>query len=289
MKTITYQDKAALYANNDIPNQNKVTDSDMNEIKDVVNSNASANQTIYANDFQCKNLFNKYNPFLINNATINSSTKLIETNSQYKMLYIPCLPNTTYTISKVQSGYLTAGYTDTKPALGVYVNGYVASSDTTKCTITTNSTANYIVLRYYRTTDTLTDVQIRDTVQIEVGSEATTYTPFKSFDKTIYSTLPVPIGIGKMGNDIKRFVVDTHSVTIDGAAHVLTTVNDMTVGFVENAYLLNTEWTKTIPMNMTDFDGNKSRVWVDNKKVYYQITNGAYSDMDYMVVIIDYV
>ena len=38
MNLITYEDKVTLYENNDIPNNNKVTANDMNEIKDVINS-----------------------------------------------------------------------------------------------------------------------------------------------------------------------------------------------------------------------------------------------------------
>ena len=41
IKTITYANKTALNTNADIPNINKVTDNDMNEIKEVVNNNAT--------------------------------------------------------------------------------------------------------------------------------------------------------------------------------------------------------------------------------------------------------
>ena len=43
IQTITYDNKTALNANVDIPNINKVTDNDMNEIKSVVNNNAYFN------------------------------------------------------------------------------------------------------------------------------------------------------------------------------------------------------------------------------------------------------
>ena len=41
IQNITYDNKTALNQNNDIPNINKVTASDMNEIKSVVNNNAT--------------------------------------------------------------------------------------------------------------------------------------------------------------------------------------------------------------------------------------------------------
>ncbi len=41
INTITYADKSAIYTNASIPDANKVNDSDMNEIKTVVNDNAT--------------------------------------------------------------------------------------------------------------------------------------------------------------------------------------------------------------------------------------------------------
>ena len=43
MAQITYQDKVFLNKNEDIANQNKVNDTDLNEIKNVVNENAILN------------------------------------------------------------------------------------------------------------------------------------------------------------------------------------------------------------------------------------------------------
>lgn len=51
MAQITYNDKVALNENPNIPDENKVTDDDMNEIKNVVNGNDSAlGTTIYKSD-----------------------------------------------------------------------------------------------------------------------------------------------------------------------------------------------------------------------------------------------
>ena len=121
-----------------------------------------------------KNLFDKDNANILD-ATIPSASKIIENSNQYKCLYIPCLPNTTYTISKVQSGYLSAGFTDILPTTNVEVKNYTISLDTTKCTITSLSTSQYLIIRYYRTTDTLTESEIRASIQVELGSTATTY------------------------------------------------------------------------------------------------------------------
>lgn len=47
IQTITYSDKQAMGTQPSIPDINKVTDSDMNEIKDVVNNNANEITPIY--------------------------------------------------------------------------------------------------------------------------------------------------------------------------------------------------------------------------------------------------
>lgn len=49
MAKITYEDKVKLQDKPDIPNKNKVTDNDMNEIKDVVNTNADELDTAKEN------------------------------------------------------------------------------------------------------------------------------------------------------------------------------------------------------------------------------------------------
>ena len=49
VQTITYEDKQYLNQNADIPATNKVQDTDMNEIKSVVNNNSSELSTVFSN------------------------------------------------------------------------------------------------------------------------------------------------------------------------------------------------------------------------------------------------
>ena len=49
MQTITYSNKSTLYANESIPDANKVNASDMNEIKSVVNNNANETEQLVGN------------------------------------------------------------------------------------------------------------------------------------------------------------------------------------------------------------------------------------------------
>ena len=123
------------------------------------------------------NLFDKNNPNILN-ATISSSTRLIENSSQYKLLYIDVVPNTLYKVSKIQSNYLSIGFTDTLPEANVEVKNYVISSDTTYAESTSVATSKYLVIRYWRINDTIPEQDILNSIVIKATpSSPTPITP----------------------------------------------------------------------------------------------------------------
>ena len=66
-------------------------------------------------------------------------------------------------------------------------------------TLTTGNNAKYIVINYYHSSnDTLTEQQILDTIQIEVGSQATPYSPYFT-----------PIELNKIGTYEDRIYKDS--------------------------------------------------------------------------------
>lgn len=169
------------------------------------NGYVKENTTFYANDFKCRNLFNKNNVNKLN-AYFNESTPTITSNSSNRTLYIPCKPNTTYTITIPDgTGAYAIGYTSTLPALNTSVSGV---SNTSK-TITTDANAKYLVMRYFQTAQaTITEQQALDGIQLEIGSEATPYTPYKNFEnEEIYSTNEIKIGKWIDGKDLYRKVI----------------------------------------------------------------------------------
>ena len=222
---ITYDDKADLIVDTTIDNIFKVTASDMNEIKNVVNSHADdidvANNNItdlnnnkldadavlneastdtdkpysadYLNDKlvsvgatapengervwfkKSKNLFNK-NTTNILNARMNNT---ITADTNERMIFVECKPNTTYTCSKSMSAPKrnSIGTTTTLPTIGVAIDNAVYSATSPK-TITTNANAKYIVWQVYAMNDTTETLQqMLDSIQIENGP-ATTYEPY---------------------------------------------------------------------------------------------------------------
>ena len=124
-----------------------------------------------------KNLFDKDNPNKINgyfSADGNSISPAPSTRS----IYLACKPNTAYTASKITSARFALGFTSELPAGGVEVNGVAFSnSGATALTSTSPADAKYLVVWFYHQSyDTgITEDEIMNTIQVELGSAATEY------------------------------------------------------------------------------------------------------------------
>lgn len=125
-----------------------------------------------------KNLYNKNDASLILNGNLTYQGKF-STSDSTRTICLPVNPNTTYTVSKIQSArFGIASYSEI-PSSGTTVNNYTYSNTGTALTLTTGATDNYILaFVWYSDADTMTLQQILDTVQIETGSTATTYEPY---------------------------------------------------------------------------------------------------------------
>lgn len=144
-----------------------------------------------------KNIFDKNNAEIIR-GTVQSTYFAYQPNSYNRTLYLPCLPNTTYTIQKrndgdtnrfaVASGYkeIDQSYNDAETP----VTTATLSNDSSDITITTGVNDTYLLILYYRTAETvLTEQQVLDSIQVEVGSTKTTYENYTSQDYSI--NLPI--------------------------------------------------------------------------------------------------
>lgn len=133
-----------------------------------------------------KNLFDKDNANIMN-GFINPTGGIIQENANTKMLYIKCKPNTTYTISKIESTRFVAGTTSEKPSFGMYSTVVKSDYTANKISITSSGSDNYLSVFYYnKTTDTLSEQEILDSIQIEEGTIATEYEPYQE-SKLTYS------------------------------------------------------------------------------------------------------
>lgn len=124
-----------------------------------------------------KNLFDKDNANIIVGYIDNAHTAIIS-NANNRIIWIPCEPNTTYTIQKTRSpNTRDVACCSVLPDIGVQTTllGTVDKSGT----VTTNSTAKYLVIRLWSSAqDTVTLDEMLSSVQIEKGSTATTYAPY---------------------------------------------------------------------------------------------------------------
>lgn len=138
-----------------------------------------------------KNLFDK------NNTTIYAGyfdyqgkiTGKGTDNNADKWFYIPCKPNTTYTITKplqetTSNNRFRIGTTSSIPENGTTLSNFWKMNDgetDVTHTITTSATANYLCI-YYGKGSSLDDhiTEVLDGLQIELGSVATTYEPYGS-------------------------------------------------------------------------------------------------------------
>lgn len=87
------------------------------------------------------------------------------------MFYIPCEPNTTYTVQRIippsGNNKFAIAYSNQIPSLGMTTDGFNRIDGAFSITITTDSTANYLIVWYYVTDFILTEQQILDTIQVE--------------------------------------------------------------------------------------------------------------------------
>ena len=167
VQAITYQNKQFLNENSSIANINKVCDTDMNEIKDVVNNNASITQQ----NQTAINSMQNGNAYLTSEVTTGMTW--IDNKPIYrKVIDCGALPNATtksvaHNVSNIDtvvfangvSYSTTTGFNFPIPyaadTLQAQVKMWVTSTDIYLQTIANRSEYNqtYIIIEYTKTTD----------------------------------------------------------------------------------------------------------------------------------------
>ena len=133
-----------------------------------------------------KNLFDKSNAQIINGYI--SGNNVFSESSFDKTIIVPCLPNTTYTFSKISVSpvgcdRLRIGDYTAIPTIGDTINNVVNIGEPPTqnyITITTSDTAKYIVVTIglFNYTVITTLDYILSTCQLEKGTTATDYVPY---------------------------------------------------------------------------------------------------------------
>ena len=121
------------------------------------------------------NLYDKDNPNILD-TPIDSNGLGGNVKNTYKTVWIPCKPNTTYTVSKkydATKNRFALAYTSDEPNYSQQVEGYVSNAYTNVMTITTNSTAKYLIAYVWIAGGSVTYQEMLDSIKIEKGTQAT--------------------------------------------------------------------------------------------------------------------
>nr|DAF53475.1 MAG TPA: distal tail protein [Siphoviridae sp. ct5wd11] len=119
-----------------------------------------------------KNNVNKLNAF------INGETKVISSWENCKTLYIPCLKNKYYTVTKKGTRFIV-GTTTNVPSITTNCNQISADNTAKSITIKTLDIDKYLVVFYYNSgSDTLTEQEILDSIKIVEGTEVGEYSTY---------------------------------------------------------------------------------------------------------------
>lgn len=162
-----------------------------------------------------KNLFNKQTQ--IYNVIISSGEVYQTTNG--RTVFVPCMPNTTYTVSKIATTRSVIAYAKTEevPQAGDPVYGVKDYRNKTEQSITTGADAKWIVLYLTNTGYDETPIeQIINSVQLEVGSVATAYEPYIPITETDIS-FASPVYGGTLDAVTGVLTVEWAGVTLTGA------------------------------------------------------------------------
>jgi len=187
-------------------------------------TDVSPNEHMLGVKVKSKNLFDK------NNANIIAGyidTNVITAATTSRCIYIPCNPNTTYTVSKIATARFVVAFTNVIPTAGTAVTNRVQNYTATSITATSDADSKYIVVWIYNSAyDTsITPDEILATLQIEFGSVATAYAPYISDLSTVTVTrcrknlIAYPyFNTTKTLNGITFTVNSDGSVTVSGTA-----------------------------------------------------------------------
>lgn len=224
--------------------------------KHIVNVGTEVEEDSRVNFIHSRNLFDKNNVNVLNAYFVDGANNITaDTSGNNKTIYIPCKPNTTYTIQKTASPSNRAiGYTTTTPAVGVAVQGATnISANTTTGSITTGNNARYLVIRVWSSSqDTITYDQMIASVQIEEG---TTATPYKSFttneinvDNEKY-TDTINVGTNVDNRSRVNFIRQVNNILPKGTIYTLT---DGSVSLNFKVPKANTQYTMKTNLPATD-------------------------------------
>lgn len=203
----------------------------------------------------------------------NEGVSVITSSGNNRTLYIPCEPNTTYTVVKSLSNQFRVGTTNELPASGVAFYNDVGGSrgvwnknKKVSVTITTDENAQYLIVRYCNINNdsTTTPDEILSTIRIYKGSSSKDYYDLCSIND-VEDEYEVVSGKGvKRINEVvldgsENWVLNTSASNSNGYYEFQLKINDKPnkqVGLLCNRFQVGTSYdnSKEQIRNRTDYD-----------------------------------
>lgn len=196
----------------------------MNEIKNTINgvdSGTDIVNNLVVGSVRTKNMFD-YGTSTNGGIAVNSTSEKLDYNTHsLTSAWIPCEPNTTYTMS----GSYNRSRWQTKAANGTIT--YVGDNLTS---ITTSSTAAYLRVYYYFDDNSTVYPTTVTNIQIEKGSTATAFTSYQNLNPNVNGLdnghFPTYGGFAK------------RSVRGNQTTYTFSVPNHQNAGFIRNALVM---------------------------------------------------
>lgn len=132
------------------------------------------------------NIFDKSNANKLSAYFWSGST--IQTLNTRRIIYVPCKPNTMYSVLKKAGKKFALSTAKITPALGVQTFGFVQGDTASLLSLKTPPDARYLLVQYFDTSvDTLTEQEILDSIKIEEGT-GTPYSPYNYGNINIFKS-----------------------------------------------------------------------------------------------------
>lgn len=248
-----------------------------------------------------KNLFDKDNANILN---VNlgygqDNYGKLASSENARTLYIPIKSNTTYTVSKISSQRFVVGVINETPAINKLCNNVVYSSTGgTSLTITSGANDIYLCVYYFLSgTDTLTEQEILDSIQIEENPTATDYEPFGKvwYKKGVIRKYTTGIGATILSSNntyrIKlRDISNLHDITSSTNVYVPSLSKNATIrnqsGYSSSRF--NQGWgglaiaySVGVSSQIGEFETSEQLLnWFNNNEEVYTIINPTYDYID---------
>ena len=218
------------------------------------------------------NLFNKDNTTKLN-GTISVSYDRFESGGLNCCIVIPCKSNTTYTVEKRNDGNTNRFALASSETIPSSTSGEptpllnkIRGDASSNLSLTTGLTANYLIVQYYRTAESvLTEQQILDSIMIIEGSTAPSkYIPYYNQTTNIYLDEP----LRKIGDYIDYIDFKNGKVARNIKEVVLDGSNDEDWKKLNLTFYLQYNFSKTLNSLCTHFIKQPDNKWASSDEIY---------------------